>query len=281
MASTTPIFYNTENICERKSSIICVFLHKYKGFKEASFRKVLDIIKTLLKERLKVYKTSAAKGMSSLSQVRQFFSEIYPMMVASQSGFDLRFLIAVLRPKALTRKQTQPFAEQLSDTHLTNLNDLYKAIYDDHKHGDVVYSLNKEALDVYDQFDEKICTRLNNQWQNGQFLQMKTAASEGGKERRLVLRLAVTLFVVYCYICRPLFHFYGPVPRIIPKQYMEYAIKLMTYFQQQRKEIDKVGIMSFILFFCPYIFISYSSRLGLGADLISGQFSSKTTLNET
>ena len=104
------------------------------------------------------------------------------MMVASQSGFDLRFLIAVLRPKALTRKQTQPFAEQLSDTHLTNLNDLYKAIYDDHKHGDVVYSLNKEALDVYDQFDEQICTRLNNQWQNGQFLQMKTAASEGGKE---------------------------------------------------------------------------------------------------
>ena len=159
MASTTPIFYNTENICERKSSIICVFLHKYKGFKEASFRKVLDIIKTLLKERLKVYKTSAAKGMSSLSQVRQFFSEIYPMMVASQSGFDLRFLIAVLRPKALTRKQTQPFAEQLSDTHLTNLNDLYKAIYDDHKHGDFVYSLNKETLDVYDQFDEQICTR--------------------------------------------------------------------------------------------------------------------------
>ena len=222
-----------------------MFLHKYKGFKEASFRKVLDIIKTLLKERLKVYKTSAAKGMSSLSQVRQFFSEIYPMMVASQSGFDLRFLIAVLRPKALTRKHTQPFAEQLSDTHLTNLNDLYKAIYDD-KHGDVVYSLNKEALDVYDQFDEQICTRLNNQWQNGQFLQMKTAASEGGKERRLVLRLAVTLFVVYSYICRPLFHFYGPVPRIIPKQYMEYAIKvsatlkiaIFPYLRFQRFQID-------------------------------------------
>ena len=209
-----------------------------------------------------MYKTSAAKGISSLSQVRQFFSEIYPMMVASQSGFDLRFLITVLRPKAVTRKQTQPFAEQLSVTHLINLNELYKAIYDDHKHGDVLYSLNEEALDVYDQFDEQICTKLNNQWQNGQFLQMKTAASEGGKERRLVLRLAaVTLFVVYSYISRPLFHFYGPVPRVITKQYMEYAIKLMTYFQQQRKEIDKVGIMSFILFFCPYLFISYSSRL--------------------
>ena len=163
-----------------------------------------------------MYKTSAAKGMSSLSQVRQFFSEIYPMMVASQSRFDLRFLIAILRPKALTRKQTQPFAEQLSDTHLTNLNELYKAIYNDHKHGDVVYSRNEEALDVYDQFNEQICTKLNNQWQNGQFLQMKTAASEGGKERRLVLRLAVTLFVVYSYICRPLFTFMGQCPESSP-----------------------------------------------------------------
>ena len=147
----------------------------------------------------------------------------------------------------------QPFAAQLSDTNLTNLNELYKAIYDDHKHGAVVYTLNEEALDVYDQFDERICTKLNNQWQNGQFLQMKHAASEGEKERRLVLRLAVTLFV-YSYICRPLFHFYRPVPRIIPKQYMEYAIKLMTYFQQQRKEIDKVGIMSFIMCFFAHIF---------------------------
>ena len=54
-------------------------------------------------------------------------------------------------------------------------------------HGDVMYSLNEGALDVYDQFDKQICTKLNNLWQNGQFLKMKTAVSEEGKERHLVL----------------------------------------------------------------------------------------------
>ncbi|KAJ7386186.1 hypothetical protein OS493_010579 [Desmophyllum pertusum] len=179
-------------------------------------------------------------SIGGFMQVRQFFSEIYPMMVASQSGFDLRFLIAVLCPRALTRKETQPFAAELGQTNLFNLSELYKAIYDDHKHGDIVYTLNNEALELYDQFDEQICQKHNNQWQNGQFLHMTTAASEGGKERRLVLRLAVTLFVVYSYIRRQLFQSYGPVPRVIPKPYMKYAINLMAYFQQQRKEIDKI-----------------------------------------
>ena len=50
-----------------------------------------------------------------------------------------------------------------------------------------MYFLNKEALDVYDQFDKQICTKLNNLWQNGQSLKMKTAVSEEGKERHLVL----------------------------------------------------------------------------------------------
>jgi len=50
-----------------------------------------------------------------------------------------------------------------------------------------MYFLNEEALDVYDQFDKQICTKLNNLWQNGQFVKMKTAVSEEGKERHLVL----------------------------------------------------------------------------------------------
>ena len=49
-----------------------------------------------------------------------------------------------------------------------------------------MYLLNEEALDVYDQFDKQICTKLNNLWQNGQSLKMKTAVSEEGKERHLV-----------------------------------------------------------------------------------------------
>lgn len=37
-------------------------------------------------------------------------------------------------------------------------------------------------------------------------------------------RLAVMLFVMYSYIRQQLFHSYGPVPRLIPKQYIDYAI---------------------------------------------------------
>ena len=32
------------------------------------------------------------------------------------------------------------------------------------------------------------------------------------------------LFVMYSYIRQQLFHSYGPVPRLIPKQYMDYPI---------------------------------------------------------
>ena len=89
-----------------------------------------------------------------------------------------------------------------------------------------MYFLNEEALDVYDQFDKRICTKLNNLWQNGQFLKMKTKLQFQRKERRDIwyYRLAVMLFVMYSYIRQQLFHSYGPVPRLIPKQYMDYAI---------------------------------------------------------
>lgn len=179
------------------------------------------------------------------------------MMVASQSGFDIRFLIAVLCPRAMTRKETQPFAEELGQTNLYNLNDLYKAIYDDHQHGDIVYTLSDDALALYDQFDEEICQKLNSQWQKGQLLQ-SAVATEGGKERRPVLRLAVVLHVIYSYIRRQLFHSYGPVPRVVSKPYMKYAINLMAYFQQQRKEIDKVKLTnpSFKIKFYHIMFIS-------------------------
>lgn len=163
-------------------------------------------------------------------------------MVASQSGFDLRFLFAVVRPTAHTRKETQLFADNLSNTNVPQLHDVYKAIYDDHKHGDVIYTLNDSALALYDQFDEHFCQKLNDKWRNGHMLDR--SATEGGKERRLVLRLSVVLFVVYSYVRRQLFQSYGPVPRVVPEAYMKYAINLMAYFQQQRKEIDQVQYMN-------------------------------------
>ncbi len=92
---------------------------------------------------------------------RQFFREIYPMMVASQSGFDLRFLIAGLCPRAMTPKEMWPFAEELWQTNLLSLNDLYKAINDDHQHGDIVYTLSDDALALYKQSDKQFCQKLN------------------------------------------------------------------------------------------------------------------------
>ena len=159
-------------------------------------------------------------------------------MVSTQSGFDLRFLFAIMRPTAHTRKETEPFADELSTTYLPNLCEVYKAIYEDHKNGDVVYTLNEKALALYDEFDEDICKRLNEKWKSGKFLDCAT--TEGGKERRLLLRLSVALFVLYSYVRRHLFASYGPVPRIVSAPYMKYAINLIAYFQDQRRKIDQV-----------------------------------------
>lgn len=159
-------------------------------------------------------------------------------MVSTQSGFDLRFLFSIMRPIALTRKETEPFAEDLSNTNVPNLHEVYNAIHQEHNNGDIVYTLSDGALNLYDQFDEAICQKLNDKWKSGKLLDSTT--TEGGKERRLVLRLSVTLFVLYSYLRRHLFQSYGPVPRIVPEAYMKYAINLMAYFQEQRKEMDQV-----------------------------------------
>ncbi|KAJ7380635.1 hypothetical protein OS493_007000 [Desmophyllum pertusum] len=154
-------------------------------------------------------------------------------MVASQSGFDLRFLFAVVRPTAHTRKETQLFADNLSNTNVPQLHDVYKAIYDDHKHGDVIYTLNDSALALYDQFDEHFCQKLNDKWRNGHMLHR--SATEGGKERRLVLRLSV--------LCKaPTVSVLWASTAVVPEAYMKYAINLMAYFQQQRKEIDQIKL---------------------------------------
>lgn len=40
-------------------------------------------------------------------QVKNFLSKVYPAMVSSQNGFHKLFLYAVVKPKAITRKETQ------------------------------------------------------------------------------------------------------------------------------------------------------------------------------
>lgn len=177
------------------------------------------------------------------------------MMVTCRSGYDSKFLIAVLQPRVFTRRETQPSAEQLSQSNIPKLHDVYKAIYDDHKHGDIVYTLNMEARELYDQFDVEICQKINHELQSGQLVHTTT-----GKERYLVLRLAVTLFVLYSYTRRPLFQMCGPVERVISEACMRYAIKLISFFQKQREEIDKVHFSNFMLIYLLLLLFSSSIK---------------------
>lgn len=60
-------------------------------------------------QRVSTEETSLALG--GFIQVKNFLSEIYPAVVSSQNGLDERFLFAVVKPKAMTRKETQVFKE--------------------------------------------------------------------------------------------------------------------------------------------------------------------------
>ena len=97
---------------------------------------------------------------------------------------------------------------------------------------------------LYERFDEAICQKLNDKWRNGKFLDNGT--TEGGKERSLLLRLSVSLFVLYSYVRCRLFQSYGPVPCVVLEAYMKYAINLIEYFQDQCREIDQVQFICFI-----------------------------------
>lgn len=95
---------------------------------------------------------------------------------------------------------------------------------DDHKHVDIVYMLANEALALYDDFDEQIFQKLNNQWQSCQLMLTTTGAAARGKERCPVLRPAVILFMLYSYTTYHLYQSHGPVPRVISKACMKFAI---------------------------------------------------------
>ena len=109
-----------------------------------------------------------------------------------------------------TWRETEPFAEELSNTNVPQLHEVYKAISQEYCNGDIVYTLNGGALELYDRFDEAICQKLNDKWRNSKFLD--NGATGGGKERHLLLHLSVSLFVLYSYVRSHLFQSYGPVP---------------------------------------------------------------------
>ena len=110
--------------------------------------------------------------LNVLSQVKNFLTDLYPQMSAGQDGFDARFNMAIVRPKALTRKESSIYEEVLTRSNLQDLNDLFNTIYRDHNGEDVevIYCLDEEALAEFDEFDEQICSRLNSSWQTGNLM---------------------------------------------------------------------------------------------------------------
>jgi len=46
-------------------------------------------------------------SLGGFIQVKNLLLEVYPAMVSSQNGFDEDFLHAIVKPKVMTRKETQ------------------------------------------------------------------------------------------------------------------------------------------------------------------------------
>ena len=76
-------------------------------------------------------------------------------------------MYSVIKPKAFTRKESEPYVRQLQEANVKDLCEIYDAIYRDHKDG-VEYTLTDEALKAYDSFDEKTCQEINSQWDAGE-----------------------------------------------------------------------------------------------------------------
>lgn len=170
--------------------------------------------------------------------MKNFLVDLYPLMSAGQDGFDARFNVAIVKPEALTRKESAEYGVALRRPNLQDLNALFNAIYCDH-HGDdmaIEYRLDDEALAEFDKFDEQVCLQLNSSWQAGNLVTRAT------KERRHVLRWTVILYITYQYTRWALFQAYGPISRTIPRRYVKQAIKLNEYFKKQKDIIEKVKL---------------------------------------
>lgn len=55
------------------------------------------------------------------AQVKNFLADLYPQMSAGQDGFDARFNIGIVRPEALTRKESANYEEVLRQSNLQTL----------------------------------------------------------------------------------------------------------------------------------------------------------------
>ena len=125
---------------------------------------------------------STSVSMGGFIQVKTFLTEIYPVLSATKNGLDQRFVYGVIKPKAFTRKESEPYVRQLQEANTKDLCEIYDAIYRDHKDG-IQYTLTDEALKTNDSFDEKTCQEVNSQWDGGE---IASYDGEIGKDRRQV-----------------------------------------------------------------------------------------------
>ena len=125
---------------------------------------------------------STSVSMGGFIQVKNFLTEIYPVLSATKNGLDQRFVYGVIKPKAFTRKESEPNVRQLQEANVKDLCEIYDAIYRDHKDG-IQYTLTDEALKTNDSFDEKTCHEINSQWDGGE---IASYDGEIGKDRRQV-----------------------------------------------------------------------------------------------
>ena len=105
-------------------------------------------------------------SLGGFIQVKSFLADLYPAMVESQNGFEQRFLYAIVKPKEMTRKETEAHVHRLQEANLHDLNEIYDAIYQDHKSG-VTYTFSADALALYNDFDNEIVNILNSKWRQG------------------------------------------------------------------------------------------------------------------
>lgn len=125
---------------------------------------------------------STSVSIGGFIQVKNFLTEICPALAATKNGLDQRFVYSLIKPKAFTRKESDPYVLQLQEANVKDLSQIYDAIYRDHEEG-VEYTLTDEALKAYDSFDEKTCQEINSQWDAGE---IASYDGEIGKDRKQV-----------------------------------------------------------------------------------------------
>lgn len=130
---------------------------------------------------------STSVSIGGFIQVKNFLTEIYPALAATKNGLDQRFVYSVIKPKAFTRKESDPYVRQLQEANVKDLLEIYDAIYRDHKEG-VEYTLTDEALKTYDSFDEKTCQEINSQWDAGEIASYDGQIGKDRKQVRILTR---------------------------------------------------------------------------------------------